>query len=409
MSRLRARWILDGLGNAREHHAFSFEEGILRDLSVEAAEGQTDLGDALITPGFVNPHVHLDLSFCPQKKADSFAGWVRQVIRHRMNQAPEVTLEAIRSGVNESLAAGVTMVGDISSGGMSWEILEEVGLRGTVYYECLGLSPCRSESALEQWEDWRLQHPPSHRSLGEGLQPGISPHAPYSTGSRLFALAGKCGLPVATHLAETGEEMEFLQRGTGPLRDLLWELGIDPALVDLHHPSEVWNRVQPARHLALVHGNYWQAPPTSQEPSHLSGSPGLKSPSQGWVHCPRTHAFFEHPVHPFEQSPFDPAQWSLGTDGRSSNPDLNLLEEARMIHHKFPRLEPSRILRMITSQPAHLLGWGHRAGSLEAGKWADFLVWRSKGPSLSCEEPHQSLLEGGWKLEQVWIAGERKQ
>ena len=56
---------------------------------------------------------------------------------------------------------------------------------------------------------------------------GISPHAPYTVSPellrRLIAESQQRGLPVAMHVAESREELEFLQTGTGPFQELLDE------------------------------------------------------------------------------------------------------------------------------------------------------------------------------------------
>jgi cytosine/adenosine deaminase-related metal-dependent hydrolase len=389
---IRSQWILDGTGRSFANHALVWRDGEVVEVSSERTADTLHLGHALIIPGLVNAHVHLDLSLCPRQEAPSFVSWVRRVISHRLSLSPEETREAIQKGVDESLASGVTMVGDISSGSPSWEVLEKAGLRGTVYYECLGLSPARVDGNLNRFEEWLATHEPTAH-----LQPGISPHAPYSTAKRIYRYAAACGLPVATHIAESQEEIEFLATGEGPFKELLIDLGIDPHLVDIDHAEEVGDLFKSTRFPAFVQGNQC---PELWEKEWRTG--------HNWIHCPRTHRFFGHKVHPFESDEFDPKKWCLATDGRSSNPDLNLLEEAKLIHAQFPKIAPAQLLAMVTHQPARLLGWGHKAGSLERGKWADFLVFRSTGSQSDSEEPHAALMAGHWKLAEVWIGGIRK-
>jgi len=61
------------------------------------------------------------------------------------------------------------------------------------------------------------------------LKLGLSPHAPYSAGAALYegvaCLAREHNLLMTTHLAETCDEIEFLQRGGGAWRRYLKEIG----------------------------------------------------------------------------------------------------------------------------------------------------------------------------------------
>ena len=66
------------------------------------------------------------------------------------------------------------------------------------------------------------------------LTSGVSPHAAYSVSPELFRkvadLARRRGLRLATHVAETMPELEFLQSGGGEFRDFLVSLNALPGV-----------------------------------------------------------------------------------------------------------------------------------------------------------------------------------
>ena len=77
-----------------------------------------DLGPAVLMPGLVNAHVHLELSaLTPGDRPTSFVEWLKRLIP-RGPIDPDVLREfvgrSVRVGVEQSLRFGVTTVGDIS-------------------------------------------------------------------------------------------------------------------------------------------------------------------------------------------------------------------------------------------------------------------------------------------------------
>src|SRR5262249_43076678 len=145
-----------------------------------------DLGNVAILPGFVNAHTHLDLSgmkgqVVPRR---DFMAWLRQVIHHRRRLSPEQTVKVIQAGIAECIKYGTTLVGDISSQGLSWSLLVESPLRSVVFYELLGLPQDRAERAEREARAWLEGHPAT-----ANCRPGISPHAPYSVRTSLYEAA----------------------------------------------------------------------------------------------------------------------------------------------------------------------------------------------------------------------------
>ena len=241
-----------------------------------------DLGNAAILPGLVNAHTHLDLSGlrgkCPP--SPDFVGWLRQVIAHRRTTTPEQT-EADIHGLAECLRFGTTVVGDIASGGASWDALAEAPLWAVVYFELLGLSQDRAAAAWEVWKWWLRARPEA-----TNCRPGVSPHAPYSARFSLFFGAATADMPAATHLAESREELWLLGDRCGPFVDFLKGLGVwDPEGL-AEGPDHILRLMNGLRPVVFCHGNYLR--PDHPIPDNAAV-----------VYCPRTHAAFGHPAHPF--------------------------------------------------------------------------------------------------------------
>ena len=98
-----------------------------------------------------------------------------------------------------------------ASSGVGWKATSGQNLRRVVFEEVVALSPEQADAALKE-----LMHRIKHADPNPLLVHGISPHAPYSVSSELYKLAAEqardSGMPLATHVAETKAELEFIRK-----------------------------------------------------------------------------------------------------------------------------------------------------------------------------------------------------
>ena len=127
-------------------------------------------------------------------------------------------------------------------------------------------------------------------------------------------------------------------------------------------------------------------------------------PGSTMIYCPRTHAAFGHAPHPFVQWLERGVRVALGTDSLASNPDLNVLAEARFLHGRYPNVSGSALLRMATLSGAEALGWQDETGSLAVGKSADLVVVPL--PAEDMADPHALLLASSLPVEAVMWRGQ---
>jgi cytosine/adenosine deaminase-related metal-dependent hydrolase len=335
-------------------------------------QADIDLGNVAILPGFVNAHTHLDLSgargMCPP--CPDFTQWLRQVVAFRRSRTPEQVQADIAAGLAEAMRFGTTLIGDIAAGGASWPLLADVPCRSVVFFELLGLSASRAEQSGQDGRAWLSRH-----AATDGCRPGSSPHAPYSVRNTLYSLLGtQYSVLSTTHLAESRAELELLATRAGPFVDFLKEMNAwDPTGL-ITGPQEI---IKVLPNGIFVHGNYLDP----QTPF---------APTQSLVVCPRTHAAFGHPHHPF---PRVNVRVALGTDSLASNPDLDILAEARFLRRHYPEVAPATLLRMLTINGAESLGFDAVTGSLTPGKSADLVVLPL--PNRESADPHDLVLDSG--------------
>jgi cytosine/adenosine deaminase-related metal-dependent hydrolase len=384
---LRARWVFpvsappipDSVVTIDGEHILAVERPGERSVDL-------DLGDAAILPGLVNAHTHLDLTGMRGLAPPSpdFVGWLRQVISYRRTRSPEQLQADIRSGLVDTIRAGVTLLGDISGDGSSWNALQDAPLRAVVFRELLGLTRDRARDGVYALDDWLSQQLDTPQ-----CRAGISPHAPYSVRWALFFHSASRDRPVTVHLAESREEMELLLARTGPFVPFLQELGVwDPEGL-AEGPDHVLRLSSGANPVLFAHCNYLWA--------------NIFFPPNGTVvYCPRTHAAFGHPPHSFRDFLARGVRVALGTDSLASNPDLDLLAEARFIARQYPDVPGDVLLRMATLSGAEALGWADETGSLTPGKSADLVVVPISGEG----EPHRLLFESSAPVRAVLFRGQ---
>jgi cytosine/adenosine deaminase-related metal-dependent hydrolase len=388
-----ARWILPVMAQPLPHGTITIRGD--RIVAVEAhatRRADVDLGNVAILPGFVNAHTHLDLTGARGQCAPEhdFTQWLRRVIAFRRSRTPAEVQTDIATGLAECLRFGTTLIGDISAGGMSWDLLLQANCRAIVFDELLGLTEERGQQSWQAVQAWLSQATCSR------LRAGISPHAPYSVRRSLYQMVGAGTLPNATHLAETQAELELLRCRSGPFVDFLKELNVwDPSgLVD--DPLDVMKMLPRG---VFVHCNYLD--PTAPF-----------TPTQTVVVCPRTHAAFGHPRHPFPEMLERGVRVALGTDSLASNPDLDILGEARFLRRHYPEVDPALVLRMLTLNGAEALGFGGVTGSLAPGKSADLVVVPladvQSGPlrGSARQDPHDLVLDSIVPVANVMACGE---
>ena len=205
----QAAWVVPVDGPRLRNAAVATADGRVAGIVEQPGPGDevVDLGNVALLPGLVNPHTHLELtSFHGRIARCNFWDWLEQLVPLRRAAPPECEPAAVADGANLSLAAGVTLVGDISRPHQAWSVLEPLPLRKVCFAELLSFaeSPARNADELAALVD--------ATRTGDRLFVGISPHSPYTVYPEHFrdavALARRRSLRIATHVADTRAVVE---------------------------------------------------------------------------------------------------------------------------------------------------------------------------------------------------------
>lgn len=396
---LSADWVLPVEGEPIRDGAVA-----IRDGSVEAVGPAAELGagerfhDAVIVPGFVNAHTHLEYAvYGAFGDGQSFAPWLATHIE-RKSRIDVDEMEAIaRLGAAECLASGVTTVGDAAFQGASAHACAALGLRAIVYLEVFGRDVA---DAHRQYAEKLAYVEPA---LSDRVRVGVSPHAPYSCSTEVYGACLALDVPVMTHFNESQDELDWLLSGTGPMAPV-GEILIDPdgqtGIRRLAAAGVLDSRVV-AAHCVKV----------DEEEIAL-----LARHDVAVAHCPRSNAILGCGIAPLTELVAAGLRVGIGTDGVSSAPSHDYFEElraavqaARARTERADALLPAEALELATLGGARALGLDDEIGSLVPGKRADVtVVGLGDTAYVPWEDPAAAVVFGGGsgRVQATLVSGE---
>lgn len=329
-----------------------------------------DFGDTVIGPGFINAHTHLELTECAEQIPPShdFVDWLRRLMHDRTTNPPNAArvTRSIADGIRQSLAAGVTTIGDITRmPRLSRAALAASKVPIVSFGEIITIGSRRAELTAQ------IQTALDSNHASETLRIAISPHAPYTVEPEaMTTCAGAAddrAAPICVHIAETPEEAEFTRAATGPLADYLRERGLWDNEIPAAGcgPVELLARTDLlTSRTVLAHANY-----IDDRDVELIAAAGTSV-----AYCPRTHHAFGHQPHPFRALQAAGANVCIGTDSLASNPSLSVLDELRFLRTGYPDFPAEKLFAMGTIHGANALGWADQLGSIAEGKRADLAI-----------------------------------
>ena len=359
------------------------------DLAAASPQATVDLGDAVLMPGLVNAHCHLDYTdmagqFPPPKV---FSDWLKIITATKAGWTYSDYAQSWVHGAQMLVRTGTTTVADIEA---VPQLLPDVWgttpLRVFSFLEMIGIKPQREPAAILRETVARIE-----ALRGSRCRASLSPHAPYTTLPALLRLsmetARRRKWRITMHVAESALEFEMFARGEGEMFEWLTRSGRDMSDCGKGSPVRHLESCGALRHnLLAAHVNY-----LGRRDAILLGRRGVHV-----VHCPRSHDYFGHAPFPLRRLARAGVNICLGTDSlasvyqrRRQAVELNLFDEMRMLAKNQPTLSPRKIVRMATVTGAAALGMSGQVGELAEQAYADIIVLPLSG---STEDIYQAVL-----------------
>ncbi len=320
---------------------------------------EIDASGRILMPGLINMHTHASMTLM-RSMADDIAlmSWLNDHIwpfEARLT-ADDIALGA-RLGMAEMIMGGTTTFVD-----MYWDeaaIAREaraMGMRAV-------LSPCFVDAIMPAFER-DLEQTLAETEGCSRLSVSVAPHAPYSCSRenilRGVELAHKYDLPIHVHLAETHDEIDMV-RGAFDMT-----------------PAEYLNSL-----------GLFDRPTIAAHCIHLADSDIalLRDKGVTAVHNPQSNMKLSSGVSPVWRMMQSGVNVALGTDGTSSNNDLDMWDEMRTaallqkVSGTDPTVMPAyEALRMATVGGAKALGREGELGIVAEGALADLILIDTSRP-----------------------------
>ena len=313
-----------------------------------------DCSEALVTPGLINVHTHAATAFFRGLADDRpRAFWAGYAVPGQEHFTIDDHMLSVRAACAEFLLNGVTCIADrLGDMDRIAPVIDQSGIRAIVGHT---LTDARAPAGWKTAEAVleRFGTDPARR-----VSAGIAPHALDSCSDELLRevarRADKTGARVFIHVAQSEPEVAAVRkRGHAGALACLEATGLATS------------------NTVAAHAIYLSAAEFAAWPSH--GIP--------IAHCPASNLKIEARTLPLAEL-VGRVPIGLGTDWTVTNNSMDMLAEARLaaLAGKMRADDPEvitvqQMVRMLTIDGARVLGIDRLAGSIEAGKRADLVVF----------------------------------
>ena len=359
------------VGIEDERIAFVSKDRTKADEFVAAHNGditQIDADGRIVMPGLINTHTHVAMALLRGVSDDvPLMEWLEQHIWPiEAKMGYQEVLDGARLGILEMLMGGTTTFVDMYPYEEAVaEAAQTAGIRAVV-------SPCPMDFRMEHFEnDWKQVK--ERFSSSRLVSMWMGPHAIYTLSGknlqRSITLSKELGIGSHVHLAETQTEQDncMAQHGMSPTEYL--------------EKEGLFTTKTLAAHCVVM----------SEHDIEILAKNGVSV-----AHNPQSNMKLASGIAPVKKMLDAGINVSIGTDGASSNNDLDMWEEMRTasLLQKVSTMDSCAIpaytaLQMATVNGAKAIGREGELGIIAPGALADILLVDIEKPHLY---PHTNLI-----------------
>ncbi len=350
-----------------DKYYIGIEDNLIKEISKELPQGYEnaeiiDADGKIAVPGMVNTHTHAAMTLLRSYADDMvLMDWLQNKIWPAEDGLTDDDIYwGTMLSIVEMLKSGTTCFADMYFAmDRVADAVAETGIRAAL---SRGLTGFSDENFAKLEENAQL-FKERHNNCNGRIRVMLGPHAPYTCSmdylKKVVAKAQELGCEIHMHLCETKGEVDdcIKEHGMSPIKLMdsinMFECGTLAA--HCVHVDEEDMTLMAAKHVRVAHNPQ----------SNLKLASGIAP----------VPAMLKHGI-----------IVGLGTDGTSSNNNLDMLEECRlaaMLHKNMtgdPEILPAaQALAMATSEGAKALGF-ENLGEVKAGQKADIVLYDMNKP-----------------------------
>lgn len=368
MRRISASYIFNGKGQFYKNGILELDDnntvtGIVDTCGEIKETPFLEHYNGIITPGFVNSHCHLELSYLKGKlnTSQNLSGFVRQMLMRR-NENNSNVHDDIEKADREMQANGIVACGDISNSSDSFIVKSKSKIKYHTFIELLGYN---SNRIIEIFDGARkLQQ----LLLEKSLKSSIVPHAAYSVIPELMKLiveqTQQQNTVISVHNQESKEEDGvFGLFPEGELAEILLTVGLRKGLFGEKYSTSfefLADSLNNIGNILFVHNVF-----TRKRDIELIRQRKIE---YYWVFCPKSNLYISNRIPDINLFKEETGRICIGTDSLASNTELSVLEEMKILQLNFPDIVLGDLLTWGTYNGAKALKMDDGLGSFDKGK-----------------------------------------
>lgn len=321
--------------------------------------------NSVLMPGLINSHVHLEFSANKTTlQYGNFMDWLHSVIENREILVEKATTKFIEDKLTKMYKSGTTSIGAISSYGFEMQACINSAINVVYFNEVIG---SKADMVDTLFTDFNARLSQSLSNKSKSFIPGVAVHSPYSVHPFLLReslnVARQNNLSVTAHFLESHEEKEWLEKDSGGFLSFFENfLGQTSSVTT---PLEFLNQFKNIENLSFTHC-------VEANKDELKK---IKELDATINHCVTSNRLLNNSV--LNLNNLKDINYSIGTDGLSSNNSLSMFDELRnaLMMHSTSSLNDLASDLLVAATKGGAISLGLNKGELSKDKDADMILF----------------------------------